>query len=195
MGICPTSSSVCLGQTLIRCILLWVLVHTYLHCKCLPLKCTGKISQTLQVLVSSPLKKGWLMIFATWLPCPFPVPFLLRIEWTCLWQGSLLKLQAGREFWRLYKQRAGLSHGHGNMPHGWSQRSRFDQQALNKLLTTSPETVSCLQPLKWDALLACNIKCMYFLEMTKAIAFLQNAFLLRCTAAKSLPPLCDLQKG
>lgn len=51
------------------------------------------------------------------------------------------------------------------MPHGWSQPSRFDQQALNKLFMSSPQTTSCLQTLKGEGLSVGNTKCLYFLEM------------------------------
>jgi len=59
MGICPTSSSTRSGQNLTRHILLWLLVHTYLHCRSLPLKCTSSISSPkLCRLSSHSSKKG-----------------------------------------------------------------------------------------------------------------------------------------
>lgn len=42
-GSCPTSSSICSDQNITKHILLWFLVHTFLSCRCLPLKCTGSI--------------------------------------------------------------------------------------------------------------------------------------------------------
>lgn len=44
MGICPTSFSTRSGQNLTRHILLALLVHAYLHCRSLPLKCTAALA-------------------------------------------------------------------------------------------------------------------------------------------------------
>lgn len=69
------------------------------------------------------------------------------------------------------------------MPCGWSQSSMFDQQALSKLFTSSPQTTNSLQTLKKDGLSVGNTKCMYFLEMPNE----STCFPSKCISALSAP--------
>lgn len=76
-GICPTSSSICSDQNITKHISLWVSVHTFLSCRCLPLKCTGSIS-------SPKLCRLFSHFLHTFLKCQMKALVFLHNAFLCL---------------------------------------------------------------------------------------------------------------